>query len=281
VMTIGQFAHASGLSAKALRFYGEKGLLIPDEVDEVTGYRRYAPAQLRRAAMIRVLRRMGMSLPQVGEVLDNPDRCDELVARHRDEVATRYAAQEEAIALGRATLAGYDKPFPVETRTAPAQPWVAAVLDVEPGAPQTEGESARYNAAFAALALALQAAGNAPAGPFWTTFHAGDDGFDGQLLLCWPVSQPVGPDFTVDGLRLRHGVLPERREAVVRLSFDDPLVAGDPSPDPAPHPGLLALMEHLDEAGRAGGDEVRQVGVLDEDGTPCAVDITVTTGPIA
>ncbi len=283
MLTIGQFAHASGLSAKALRFYGEKGLLIPHEVDEATGYRRYTPAQLRRAAMIRVLRRMGMSLSQVAEVLDNPDRCDELVARHRDEVAARHAAQEEAIARGRATLAAYDRPFPVATRTAPAQPWVAAVLDVDLGTPQTDRESERYNDAFARLARALQAAGNPPAGPFWTAFHAGNDGFDGQVLLCWPVSSAIGPDFAVDGLRLRHGVLPERQEAVVRLGFDDPLDSGDPVRD-APHPGLLALMEHVEAGDRSGGGsgdaEVRQVGVLDSGGTPVAVDITVTTGPV-
>ena len=44
MMSIGDFARASGLTAKALRLYDETGLLEPAEVDEFTGYRWYAAA---------------------------------------------------------------------------------------------------------------------------------------------------------------------------------------------------------------------------------------------
>ena len=41
----GEFGAAARLSAKALRLYGELGLLLPAEVDPATGYRYYDPAQ--------------------------------------------------------------------------------------------------------------------------------------------------------------------------------------------------------------------------------------------
>lgn len=58
-MTIGEFALSTGISAKALRFYDERGLLTPAEVDEHNGYRRYSAGQLKTATVIRVLRAAG------------------------------------------------------------------------------------------------------------------------------------------------------------------------------------------------------------------------------
>lgn len=278
MMTIGQFAHASGLTPKALRFYDEKGLLTPYEVDQHSAYRRYAPAQLRRAATIKVMRQMGMSLGQVREALDNPDRCTELVEKHRERVAAQHAVQMAAITHGSAVLASYDQPVNVHVRTAGAQSWVGAVMDIDPG--NTDPE--QYNTAFARLARGLQEAGNPPVGPFWTTICADTDGRGIRLLTCWPVAAPIDADFAVDGLHLEHGVLPERNEAFVRLRSDDPHFSSGTFDDPAPHPQLLALLEHIDQGERDGGgqdfDTIRQVGVLDEDGTPTAIELTVTTG---
>ncbi|MGV9749492.1 MerR family transcriptional regulator [Nocardia farcinica] len=48
LLTIGAVARASGLTASALRFYGDCGLLAPAVVDEVTGYRYYTPEQCAR-----------------------------------------------------------------------------------------------------------------------------------------------------------------------------------------------------------------------------------------
>lgn len=172
VMTIGQFAQLSGLTPKALRGYDERGLLRPVEVDRATAYRRYAPSQLRRAATIKILRTMGMSMAQVREILDEPDRRAELVERYRAEVAAQHAAQAEAIAHGVATLNAYDQPVAVETRAAPAQPWVGAALAVDLGQVQLERDAQHYNDMFARLAQGLQQADVSIVGPFWTTIRA-------------------------------------------------------------------------------------------------------------
>ncbi|MGW1248261.1 MerR family transcriptional regulator [Streptomyces sp. NPDC002535] len=68
MLTIGDFARASRLSAKALRRYDELGLLPPARVDPFTGYRYYAEEQLERARLIAWLRGIGMPLAEVGQV---------------------------------------------------------------------------------------------------------------------------------------------------------------------------------------------------------------------
>jgi protein phosphatase len=70
LLTIGEFARQAGLSQKALRLYDELGLLAPAKVDEWSGYRYYAPAQLERARLVAWLRRLGMPLARIGPVVD-------------------------------------------------------------------------------------------------------------------------------------------------------------------------------------------------------------------
>ena len=62
LLTIGDFARASGLSHKALRLYDDLGLLVPAYVDPASGYRFYGPGQLERAVLVGSLRRLGMPL---------------------------------------------------------------------------------------------------------------------------------------------------------------------------------------------------------------------------
>jgi DNA-binding transcriptional MerR regulator len=68
-MTIGEFASRCGLSAKVLRSYADVGLLVPTTVDAKTGYRYYEAGQLREAEIIRLLRRAGVPLAEIGRFL--------------------------------------------------------------------------------------------------------------------------------------------------------------------------------------------------------------------
>jgi serine/threonine protein phosphatase PrpC len=72
LMTSGAFARASGLSRKALRLYDELGLLRPAEVDPVSQYRLYHPAQLEQAQLVAWLRRLGMPLEAIRAVSTLP-----------------------------------------------------------------------------------------------------------------------------------------------------------------------------------------------------------------
>ena len=64
-MPIGTFARTVGLTASALRFYDDAGILHPDHVDAQTGYRFYSEEQINTAHRLRELRELGMPLSDV------------------------------------------------------------------------------------------------------------------------------------------------------------------------------------------------------------------------
>jgi DNA-binding transcriptional MerR regulator len=78
----GQFARASGLTAKALRHYDAVGLLTPALVEPASGYRRYRADQVARAKLIRRLRGLDLPIVEVRRLLGlyaarsrRDDRC--------------------------------------------------------------------------------------------------------------------------------------------------------------------------------------------------------------
>ncbi|MFE2503202.1 MerR family DNA-binding transcriptional regulator [Streptomyces rubiginosohelvolus] len=100
LVTIGEFARLSRLSAKALRRYDELGLLRPALVDPVNGYRYYDPVQVEGARLVAWLRRIGMPLNRIGRVvaLDAGAAAVEIRA---------YWARVEAETAARRDLAMY------------------------------------------------------------------------------------------------------------------------------------------------------------------------------
>jgi DNA polymerase III subunit beta len=85
VHTIGRMARESGLSVSALRFYDGAGVLTPASVDPDSGYRYYAPDQVVVARLVASLRRVGMPLAGIREVLAHRHDAvavDALLDRH-------------------------------------------------------------------------------------------------------------------------------------------------------------------------------------------------------
>src|SRR6185503_20198162 len=66
---IGEFSQVTGLSVKTLRFYHERGILIPSSVDSATGYRSYDATKIEKARVIMRLRAMEFSIEDIAEVL--------------------------------------------------------------------------------------------------------------------------------------------------------------------------------------------------------------------
>src|SRR2546423_10236347 len=89
LLSIDEFASASRLSQKALRLYGENGLLPPAWVDPESGYRYYRLEQLRSATLIAFLRRAGMTLADIRAFLGEPTvaRLEDFERRVADEFA--------------------------------------------------------------------------------------------------------------------------------------------------------------------------------------------------
>jgi len=67
-MNIGEAASATGVSAKMIRHYEAIGL-IPAPARTMSGYRNYAERDVHTLRFIRHARKLGFSMPQIGELL--------------------------------------------------------------------------------------------------------------------------------------------------------------------------------------------------------------------
>lgn len=104
-MPIGLFAQRSGLTASALRFYADSGLLPPAETDAISGYRYYSPDQVERAVTLRRLRAIAMPLAAVETVLAaGADEAVRLIDEHVAKVADDAARAQRTAAAVKAGL---------------------------------------------------------------------------------------------------------------------------------------------------------------------------------
>lgn len=94
LLTIGQFARASGLTAKALRYYDSVGLLHPAVVESGSGYRRYRASQVSDAQLIRKLRDLELPIVEVRKLLDlrasGSEAMNDALRAHRGRLEARF-----------------------------------------------------------------------------------------------------------------------------------------------------------------------------------------------
>jgi DNA-binding transcriptional MerR regulator/effector-binding domain-containing protein len=84
------------LSVKTLRFYHERGLLVPSSVDEATGYRFYDADKIEKARVIMRLRAMEFSIEDIAAVLgDCADEADILNHLERQKNFLQQRIQED------------------------------------------------------------------------------------------------------------------------------------------------------------------------------------------
>ncbi len=69
---IGELAERAGVTVKTVRFYSDRGLL-PEVSRSAGGHRRYGPGALDRLRLIRSLRALDVSVPEVRRILAEED----------------------------------------------------------------------------------------------------------------------------------------------------------------------------------------------------------------
>lgn len=80
LLTVGQLAERAGLAPSAVRYYESEGLITAQRTEG--GQRRFPRSALRRAAFIRAAQKVGLTLDQIRESLDElpdgrtPNRAD-------------------------------------------------------------------------------------------------------------------------------------------------------------------------------------------------------------
>ena len=132
LLTIGEVARESGLTASALRFYDREGVLVPAAVDGLNGYRRYAVPQVRAARLLASLRRVGMPLAEAALVLDEDARgaagaAADVVRAHEQRLVDGLRDARREIAR---TLALLDEPRGDAVEAQPSARVVVAAADL-------------------------------------------------------------------------------------------------------------------------------------------------------
>jgi DNA-binding transcriptional MerR regulator len=116
LLSIGEFAKHSALSVSALRFYADCGLLVPTRIDGSTGYRYYAPAQLREAALLRQLRALEMPISEIQQFLTSePAAAQALLDSHWKRLERRFHGSRRALAVVQTLLGSKEEPVTATT----------------------------------------------------------------------------------------------------------------------------------------------------------------------
>lgn len=273
MLQIGDFAGITGLSVKALRHYGEKAVLVPEVVDERSGYRWYGEGQVRAGATIRAMRAAGVPLPEIAVALgassSGADGALDALETHRERVLEERAREDLAHETAVNELRALRVPVHVELRQQPEQHFVGRALHA-PGDDLDELTDEDANAVFGELFERLAGAGIPVSGEFWTTLGSGENG-GAALLGCWEVPSSLGDGWTFPGDRA--GTLPRRTELVATWRPEN----GEALPEGATHPAIVALFDALDERGielRLGRMEVRQT-IRGQDPNGFSVEVSV------
>jgi len=107
LLTIGAFARRCGLTASALRFYADSGLVRPVRVDDASGYRYYSPGQVAEALLVRQLREIGLPLERVAAVLAaDRDEATRIVDDHVASLTSQARAARTTATELKASLGG-------------------------------------------------------------------------------------------------------------------------------------------------------------------------------
>lgn len=192
-LSIGDFSRTTYLSIKALRRYHDLGLLVPADVDAVTGYRYYDVAQVPIGQVIRRFRDLGMPLEQVKEVLEASDTAtrNEVIVAHLRHMENTLQQTQQTVASLRALLELPREPITVEYRSMDTI-WALAI--VEPVA--MDDIDNWWSDAFEQLHALLASTGLARSGPDGALYSSGffEDEV-GEVVAFIPVS--VEPESSV------------------------------------------------------------------------------------
>jgi effector-binding domain-containing protein len=193
LLAIGRFARLTGLTVRAVRHYGELGLLQPAYVDPETGYRYFAPEQMGDAEAIRRLRFLELALDEIREILDadDPALTQARLMRHRAKMAELAATTEQILTTLQRIIEGEEELVPttadirdeVEIKEVPEQP----VLLIRERAP-LERMPEVIPAAIDEVHAHMEKVGAAFAGPPFVVCPYPDEHGMVALETGWPVT---------------------------------------------------------------------------------------------
>lgn len=84
--SIGEFSKINRITPKTLRHYEKIGLLLPDRVDDWTGYRYYSTSQLPLINRILMLKELGFSLPEIKDLVKGQSKIQQILKKREGEI---------------------------------------------------------------------------------------------------------------------------------------------------------------------------------------------------
>lgn len=105
---IGDLARLTGVPVRTVRFYCDEGII--DSVRSTGGHRRFDRAAVERLGLVRRLRRLGLGLPSIRNVLGGERSVGEVVAAERSALDVRIAD----LAWRRASLRAIEEAGPAD-----------------------------------------------------------------------------------------------------------------------------------------------------------------------
>jgi DNA-binding transcriptional MerR regulator len=248
LMTIGAFAERTRLSAKALRLYDRLGLVRPARTDPDSGYRFYSEDQVDGARLVALLRRLGMPLPVIADVMRKPPgEAAEMIGGYWAEIESATAERRALVSYIQARLKGGDMAgYDIQTRTIPERTLVALTRHVH-----ANEAGPFFSDAFARLRAAGPGIEGIAGCPFVVYYGEVSDDSDGPVELCRPVTaDPADPD-------LQARTEPSHEEVFIRVAMKD-------MGWPALAPAVDALEAWIRERRRAPAGALRQVLIADQ-----------------
>lgn len=94
-MNIKQAETLTGITSKNIRFYEDSGLLHPKR-NEQNGYREYADKDIHRIKLIKMLRKLDMSIDTIREVLNGQQQLDTVMAAQYEKLEQSIRQMEAA-----------------------------------------------------------------------------------------------------------------------------------------------------------------------------------------
>jgi DNA-binding transcriptional MerR regulator len=221
LMSIGEFARLSRLSAKALRLYDELGLLPPARVDPGSGYRWYAAGQLDRARLVASLRQIGVPLAQITVIVGLPPEAAAA------QVGAWWSGAEADHAARRG-LAGYladrlagkrDVMHEVKVRDIPARS-LLCLLRHASSEEEVWAMGKEVIGMLKAQPVPVPRIEGVAGAAFLVYYGEVNQDSDGPVEVCWPVPQDLAGQLaaSLPGLTLR--TEPAHQEACVRVGQD-------------------------------------------------------------
>jgi DNA-binding transcriptional MerR regulator len=205
---IDDFSVMTSLDRNALRQYHDLGLLVPSRIDAHTGYRLYDTSQVDLAHIIRRLRELGMSIPDLKALLSTDDIAlrHGIIAAQLHRIQTDVQHTQDVVSAMRGLLMPARDDADIVLRHEPStRGWaVTARISID----EIDAWSA---AAMRRLCGALQSSGIHADGPpgallerqLFTESH-------GAAIFLIPVTETCRPPSHV-----REWVLPEMDVAVI------------------------------------------------------------------